>query len=256
MTLTATIDFSLRADFGHALPRPRSCKSGSSQTPVADVRLRQSGNGLRAQHLPILFGSRHVTAGLDGYGVRFALPARRHLSTGAKTVSTHTKPEDLLAPFEARAAARPVMEHDVDAIRADHASCGLVIDGPTHVYNEDAFRFFLDVERRRSLASNRPFLVVLLDLKPEETADSFGGWSEKVFSSLRQGIRETDFMGWYRAGSTIGAVLVQHAPGGLETRVAVAGRITRFLNERLPIDLARRTKVRVYLGTTFARQTN
>src|SRR5258705_3194143 len=51
--------------------------------------------------------------------------------------------------------------------RADHASsctCALSLTANGAAYNEEAFRYLLDVERERFEASNQPFVLLLVDL--------------------------------------------------------------------------------------------
>ncbi|MGH9422990.1 MAG: hypothetical protein ACRD3J_23645, partial [Thermoanaerobaculia bacterium] len=67
-------------------------------------------------------------------------------------------------------------------------------------YNEDAFRYFLQVEEKRFLRSSRRFLLLLLDVNNEAgTAEPLDpSLSKKLFEALKPCVRETDFVGWYR----------------------------------------------------------
>src|SRR3712207_6410788 len=79
-------------------------------------------------------------------------------------------------------------------------------------YGEDAFHYFLEVERRRSEASNHAFLLMLIDFKvqPGKGPNIPSTSASALFASLRLALRETDFYGWYRDGRVAGAVLTQH----------------------------------------------
>ena len=82
---------------------------------------------------------------------------------------------------------------------ADACSCGLARQGEEgQAYNEAAFRYFLAIERKRSELSERPFLLLLVDLKNEAgvTTRIDSRAAAFVFSSLSLRIRETDFAGW------------------------------------------------------------
>jgi hypothetical protein len=134
----------------------------------------------------------------------------------------------------------------------DLALCSCALEhsrAPMDVYNEEAFRYFLDVERRRAEISNRSFLLLLLDLKKTpSTGDEINKESaDRLFVALAAALRETDFLGWYRACSTIGAVLTQHSDSASpEVERAVRDRIVDLVREQLPSQLARCVQLRVY----------
>jgi len=114
------------------------------------------------------------------------------------------------------------------------------------VYNEQAFRYFLELERKRFARSNRRFLLLLVEL--EGGAES--GFSQAalttLFSSLWSCLRETDFVGWYEKGTTIGAVLTQLTDNQAEAGRVIVKRVHESFGKRLPADLARRTRLRVF----------
>ena len=71
--------------------------------------------------------------------------------------------------------------------------------GPVgQAYNEAAFRYFLDADRRRVERSGRSIILVLASIRqspgraarlPDATAAAF-------FAGLAAGVREVDFVGW------------------------------------------------------------
>jgi hypothetical protein len=133
----------------------------------------------------------------------------------------------------------------------DYCACGLVSrDAPGDAYNEEAFRYFLDVERRRSELSNRPFVLLLVDFSQESsvtTPDIDAGSAQKLFSALSACVRETDFIGWYRACSVAGAVLTQHSDTqGADVQEAVSRRFEQSLRKQLPSELEGLVRVRVF----------
>jgi len=118
-------------------------------------------------------------------------------------------------------------------------------DGPCDAYNEEAFQYFLEIERKRSELSNRSFLLMLVDFNKHPRID--GMTADKLFSVLSLCLRETDFIGWYREGRVAGAVLTQHGEAdGDDLSEVVRGRIEGALREHLPADLARQLQARVY----------
>ena len=129
-------------------------------------------------------------------------------------------------------------------------SCGLAwADGAGEAYNQEAFRYFLDIERKRSQLSARPFLLLLVGLR--RTADRAewrvrSAMAARLFSALRLCVRETDFIGWYREGRLAGAVLTQCGDKSDPNISRQArDRVIHAMAEHLPRDIADRLHVRV-----------
>jgi hypothetical protein len=122
-------------------------------------------------------------------------------------------------------------------------------EGCGPVYNEEAFRYFLQIERKRASRSNSRFLLLLVDLKGDErqSAGFDTATSVKLFASMLPCLRETDFIGWYRQGRVASAVLTQvgEAPG-IEVSNLVACRLREALGQSLPRHIWRRLQVRGY----------
>jgi hypothetical protein len=133
----------------------------------------------------------------------------------------------------------------------DRYSCGFALqDGAGEAYNEEAFQYFLEVERKRSEISNRPFLLMLIEfnrhpagINPEIDVVTAG----KLFSILQRCLRETDFVGWYRERRVAGAVLTQHGePDRDDLSEVVRRRVGDALEEHFPPDRPGGLRVRVY----------
>ena len=126
---------------------------------------------------------------------------------------------------------------------------GPAVNGyPHQAYSEDAFRYFLGLERKRAERSGRSLLLLLVDF----TGDLPGGGqiptavSAKLFSGLNLCVRDVDFIGWYRDSRVAGAVLMQGAePPALDVADQICQRVTALLSERLPEHVARCLNVRV-----------
>jgi hypothetical protein len=133
---------------------------------------------------------------------------------------------------------------------SDRCSCGVDLEGRLgQAYNEQAFRYFLAIERKRSERSGRPFLLLLVDLK-EQSGVSVRidpMVATKLFSALWLCLRETDCIGWYREERVAGAVLTELGDRRpTEVFCQIGQRISERLYERLLSDVARRLRVRVY----------
>jgi hypothetical protein len=119
--------------------------------------------------------------------------------------------------------------------------------GAYEAYNEAAFHHFLGVETRRAERHDRAVVLVLVEL---ETGVGFASISSavaiKLFSALAGCVREIDFTGWYRAGRTAGAVLIQDGCSvSPETSSALGSRVGAALRARLPRSIVTRVQVRV-----------
>lgn len=129
-------------------------------------------------------------------------------------------------------------------------ACALAIQGGGgQVYNEEAFQYFLSVERKRKDARGSHLLLALVDLKKPLTVDELDAPDAALhlFEALRSCLRETDFMGWYRENELAGAVLPQFRGSSVNTSTRRVGeRISHGLAHRLPAPLARSLEVHVY----------
>lgn len=114
-------------------------------------------------------------------------------------------------------------------------------------YNEQAFRHFLAVERRRAERAGRTLLLLLVDLERGPSGDVFPeGVAGRVFAAMTSCVREVDFIGWYRASRVAGAVLAQGADGPRpDVSEQIAERMTAVLGGRVPAQIAKRIQVRV-----------
>jgi hypothetical protein len=148
-------------------------------------------------------------------------------------------------PLRAESAATPDMYDELD-----QCSCGVALEGRLgSAYNEEAFRYFLEIERKRSQPSNRSLLLLLVDLKTKAGMSGHidHAVSTKVFAGLSLCLRETDFIGWYREGQAIGAVLTQRAETpSTDASVDLTQRVSDVLRKGLPAGIVGNLQVRVY----------
>jgi hypothetical protein len=137
-------------------------------------------------------------------------------------------------------------------LRTETRACpeGAATEDPTgRSYNEDMFRYFLTLERKRFNRSGRPFLLLLVELRKRSDAVAHfkPEVAEQLFGALGETLRETDFVGWYREGRIAGALLTQPMEGGaLNVSETVRDRVGDALCEQLPPQVASRIRLRVY----------
>jgi hypothetical protein len=132
----------------------------------------------------------------------------------------------------------------------DRRSYGVSLEGRLgQAYNEDAFRYFLEMERKRAARAHRPVVLLLLDQREQQSTGPRidPALAAKLFSALWRCLRETDVVGWYRENRVAGAVLTQ-VEDGLRSEVTqvTRERVTTALCQDLSADVARRLRVRVY----------
>jgi hypothetical protein len=146
---------------------------------------------------------------------------------------------------QARPAFRSLTDYEGFAAPLD----GFAIRGFAGVvYDEPAFQYLLDVERRRAEGTRRPFLLMLIECEGGKTALASRAVSpERLFPIVCRSLRETDFVGWYRQGSVVGATLTQD--GSKRTPHAsqiVRDRLVKALGTDLPSDLVSQLRLRLY----------
>jgi hypothetical protein len=142
-----------------------------------------------------------------------------------------------------------VLERDSEALTMDSRIA--------EAYNEDAFRYFLTIERQRSEASGRPFLLLLIDFgKGSRRTPIDAATAERLFEALGSCLRDTDFVGWYRQGQIVGGVLTQDS-SDVESDVVtcVTDRVHGAIAANLPPVVLDRVQVRAYQVPSAAKLT-
>ena len=121
-------------------------------------------------------------------------------------------------------------------------SCGIALDGHVgQAYNEEALHYFLHIERKRGESSTRPPWLAVVELKTPSGIDVRidAGLAGKLFAIMATCLRETDFMGWYRADGAVAAVLPQRAGAPRDVAPVVGERIAEALRARIPAEAGR-----------------
>jgi len=114
-------------------------------------------------------------------------------------------------------------------------------EGAYEAYNEEAFRHFLTIERKRAQRTCRSMLLLLVEFKAHRERDGcMDGWiANKLFTALTACVREVDFIGWYRTDRVAGAVLTQGAEAPASDAAQQIGeRVARGMGPLSIIDLS------------------
>jgi hypothetical protein len=127
------------------------------------------------------------------------------------------------------------------------AHSGFRSDSFGQAYNEAAFKYFLDVDRRRIRRSERSILLVLVSVREQSgrNAPLTEEMAAQLFAGLGASVREVDFIGWYRHDRVIGAVLPQAAGASAELRDLIAHRVLKSLQKHAPRHHSANLRVRV-----------
>ena len=115
-------------------------------------------------------------------------------------------------------------------------------------YDQEIFRYLLENESKRSERSGhfcQILLVYWIDAQ-ERIVQMDSHVAKTVMAALSRSLRETDYIGWYRDGRIVGAVLtvlVQEAMAQVASHFQK--RLAEILQSKLSIEESRRLQIRV-----------
>ncbi len=114
-----------------------------------------------------------------------------------------------------------------------------MFEGSDDFYDELHFNRMFDLERMRSRRSQKPFILILINI----TGFMKGEGLNQVLKALASNFRDTDFRGWYVRESVIGIVFTELGSVGPDTRAALFGKMQAALVSRLDSDDLRKIYV-------------
>lgn len=97
----------------------------------------------------------------------------------------------------------------ISASRSREAIAGVASCSESGAYNEEAFRHLLTIESKRSDQSGRYWQILLVYWTDAQgrIVQMSSDVARRVIAASVNSFRETDYVGWYRDGHIIGAVL-------------------------------------------------
>ena len=102
---------------------------------------------------------------------------------------------------------------------------------------EESFQAVISLERKRTERSQRPFLLVLLDIQGIAARDSHNGRVVDALSALSLSIRETDVSGWYKQNCVIGILFTEISNAELKSIVGtMLARVNGILYSTLTFE--------------------
>ena len=105
----------------------------------------------------------------------------------------------------------------------------------TPIMDAAAFRALVERERKRTDRSQRPLLLLLLDVRP---VPGTGAWGrQRLYTRIRRALqrclRQTDVIGWYTPHAVIGVLCTELAPA-VPALGPIVARVTATLETCLP----------------------
>src|SRR4051812_22964108 len=128
-------------------------------------------------------------------------------------------------------------------------ACGFAPAGAeAQAYNEEAFTYLLQIERRRAARTSQRVVLLVVAIRRNETPRLAvtPDIAAAIFTGLQHGIRDVDFVGWLRESQVAAAVLTQGRsamPADASRRVG--NRVIQALRAHVPARVARLLAVRV-----------
>jgi lipopolysaccharide/colanic/teichoic acid biosynthesis glycosyltransferase len=102
------------------------------------------------------------------------------------------------------------------------------------VMNEQTFRRMISIERKRTERSKEPFLLMLLDAGSQIGSETNGTALGTMADSLLASSRETDIIGWYKEGTTVGVMFTGLEAGDKNSILStILSRVKSMLRDDL-----------------------
>ena len=116
------------------------------------------------------------------------------------------------------------------------------------VYNQEVFRQLLECESKRSERSGRFWQIILVHWTDEQggIVQMNSDVAQRVIAASFRSFRETDYIGWYRDGQIIGAVLTVLAKEAMaQVSASLQPRLEETLRAKIGVEENCRLQIRV-----------
>ncbi len=117
-------------------------------------------------------------------------------------------------------------------------------------YDQETFRYLLESESKRSERCGHfcQILLVYWTDAPGRIVQMDSPVAKTVMTALSSSLRETDYIGWYRDGRIVGAVLTVLVEESMaQVSSHLQKRLAEVLQSELSIEESRRLQIRVCL---------
>lgn len=136
------------------------------------------------------------------------------------------------------------------ACRLSEAMKGMASFSQSGAYNQETFRYLLENESKRSERSGHfcQILLVYWTDAQGRIVQMDSHVAKTVMAASSRSLRETDYIGWYRDGCIVGAVLTVLVQESMEQVSShLQERLAEVLQSELSIEENRRLQTRVCL---------
>ena len=116
-------------------------------------------------------------------------------------------------------------------------------------YNEEAFRYLLESESKRSERSGHLYQILLVYRTNAQGAivPMDPDIAQTVIAAMSRCLRDTDYIGWYHEGRVVGGVLtVVGRDSVADVCNRLRPRLVEILRAELGVEESRRFQIRVY----------
>lgn len=114
-------------------------------------------------------------------------------------------------------------------------------------YNTPHFHNLLRIERKRSERSQKPFLLILLDLSGLYKRQRDGSLFEKIKPILTSSSRETDIWGWYEYKKIIGAIFTEMSSIDEISIEKIFNKLHMKIGENIDAEEVKRIKISFHI---------
>ena len=132
--------------------------------------------------------------------------------------------------------------------RLSEAMKGMASFSQSGAYNQESFRCLLESETKRSKRSGYFCQIVLVYWTDAQgrIAQMDSHVAKTVMAALSRGLRETDYIGWYRDGRIVGAVLTVLVQESMaHVFLHTQPRLVEILRAELGVEETSRLRIRV-----------
>jgi hypothetical protein len=136
----------------------------------------------------------------------------------------------------------------VSATKSMEAIASVASRSESGAYNEEAFRHLLAIESKRSDQSGRYWQIFLVYWTDEQgrIVQMSSEVARRVIAASVHSFRETDYVGWYRDGHILGAVLTVLAKEAMtQVSASLQPRLEDTLRAKIGVEENSRLQIRV-----------
>jgi exopolysaccharide biosynthesis polyprenyl glycosylphosphotransferase len=112
--------------------------------------------------------------------------------------------------------------------------------------SQEAFHSMLTLERRRADRSKHPFVLLLIETDAVHKNGNSAAFNSRLKTAVTNSIRETDVLGWYEEGSTLGVIFTEIAEDSSVAEVLRA-KIVTVLHDSFDLAISSRLIITVHV---------